>query len=439
MTEAFSNAQLIALAIVPKISAVLSIAGSGWIILDVLNDKEKQELVYHRILFMFSAIDITATIGLFLTTWPMPRETPNTWGAVGNTASCEFQGFLIQLGICLPFYNAALSIFYCLSIRYHVSETRMKQRYEKFFHAIPIAFGVSTAIATLAFGLLNGATLWCWIGAFPQGCMSSTGKSTTTECTRGAAAFRWRWGAFYGPVWLCFFIVIVCLFIVWRDVKVQEDVMVSTQYNFRRQTMARQEEKAEEELPPPTSTIRKTIHKIRKTTSSMGSALEQTPRTWQVFSQSLFFVVVFYVAYFWGNVNRIYEQVTGKEFFGLLMMHCIFQPLQGFGNFLVYRRPQYLHIRRQNAEESRWFAIKNCLAIKVDLPQLPRPIRMPAALSLKQRLSAIEKSDGLSQRQRQLASLAEMGIIPSVSHIMSSTPAEPQSDGDQDEPVVRSF
>lgn len=302
----------------------------------------------------------------------------------------------------------------------------MKKRYETAFHGVPIVFAISTAIAALVLNMFNEASLWCWIGDRPSGCSNTA--NTSTSCTRGHAAYSWRWGVYYGPLWFCFLVVIICLFSVWRDVKVQEDAV--GQYDFARQAASRQERDAAEHVPRR-SKIERAVHNMKKKTSSVGSVLmDQSPRTWQVFSQSCFFVVVFYLTYFWGQVNFIYEKSTGYDAFGLLLLHSIFQPLQGFGNFLVYRRPNYLRLRRKHEDRSRWWALKQCLALKIGLPQLPKPIRMPSRSSLKQRLDAIQHSERLSQRQRQLISLAEMGVIPAVTHLFAqeAPPEEPESD-----------
>ena len=49
----------------------------------------------------------------------------NIWGAMGTTRTCEVQGFFLQLGLAIPMYNALLSIFFLLVIRYGVPEKRI--------------------------------------------------------------------------------------------------------------------------------------------------------------------------------------------------------------------------------------------------------------------------------------------------------------------------
>jgi len=95
-------------------------------------------------------LDFVSSFWFFLSSWPMPADTPNVVYAVGklphrvsqlhrnfdsyhltmaptlpplsqgNTGSCTAQGFFVQLSLAVPFYNAMLALNYLLSIRYAV-------------------------------------------------------------------------------------------------------------------------------------------------------------------------------------------------------------------------------------------------------------------------------------------------------------------------------
>lgn len=54
----FSRNQFFVLAIIPKVSAVLSSLGSVWILVEVFTDKKKRSNVYHRLLTAMSIYDI---------------------------------------------------------------------------------------------------------------------------------------------------------------------------------------------------------------------------------------------------------------------------------------------------------------------------------------------------------------------------------------------
>ena len=98
--ETMNDTQDAVLAILPKFSAALSVAGSTWILVEVASNRAKRRQVYHRLLASMAAYDVLVSLGKFASTWPIPVYHDNDVRyAVGNVTSCEVQGFLVQLGI----------------------------------------------------------------------------------------------------------------------------------------------------------------------------------------------------------------------------------------------------------------------------------------------------------------------------------------------------
>ncbi len=178
--SSWSQSQQIQLAIWPHVTGLLSVISSSLIILLVLRRiKNKRAKVYHRLLLAMSLVDVNTSFWYFLSTWPIPRNTPNIFATVGTTGSCTAQGFFIQFGIATPIYNAALSFYYMLIIRYQWKEQKL-QNAEKYLHALPILWAACTSFAALGMGILGNASLWCWI-------VHTAGKQ--------------QWIFFYGPLW----------------------------------------------------------------------------------------------------------------------------------------------------------------------------------------------------------------------------------------------
>jgi hypothetical protein len=74
---------------------------------------------------------------------------------------------------------------------------------------------------------------------------------------------------------------------------------------------------------------------------------EDYRRSVEVANQALWYLGVFYLTHVWATTTRIIQQVRqGQTFFGVILVHSIFDPLQGFSNFVVYQRPRYLKIRK---------------------------------------------------------------------------------------------
>ncbi len=95
--------QQVVLAITPKVTALLSVLGSSWIVVEVLTQPSKRNNVYNRLLCAMSFFDIMSSIAIFASTWPIPKEIEGIAFAAGNEKTCIAQGFLIQAGIITPF------------------------------------------------------------------------------------------------------------------------------------------------------------------------------------------------------------------------------------------------------------------------------------------------------------------------------------------------
>jgi hypothetical protein len=112
-----------ALAVLPKITGFPSVLFSVAVVAVILRDRKKKSKVYHRLILGMSLADISSSIWLAMSTWPIPNKTVIVW-AVGNTTSCTFQGFFTQFGISSPAYNLSLSVYYLLVVRYAWKEGR---------------------------------------------------------------------------------------------------------------------------------------------------------------------------------------------------------------------------------------------------------------------------------------------------------------------------
>jgi hypothetical protein len=203
----FSEAQQWALVIAPKVTGFISIVFSALVIFTVARCKEKRSKTYHRLLFGISCVDVSSSFWLGLSTWPIPEETGIKW-ASGTTATCVVQGFFTQFGVTSSFYNASLSVFYLLGIKYGWREHHI-YKIEPFLHGIPLLWGLVTAIAGIPLTIFNSANLWCWIAPYKD---------------RGADADLFRWVFFYGPLWIMIFIVTMNVVLIFMHVRKIEKV-----------------------------------------------------------------------------------------------------------------------------------------------------------------------------------------------------------------------
>lgn len=108
------------IALVPRIIGCLSAISSAVIIFLVFRTVARLSTVYHRVMFCMSLCDIIGSIGIALTTLPMPAVMPEEkklnllyWPGprYGNTVTCNAQAFFITFGAVGMFgYNVTLCI-----------------------------------------------------------------------------------------------------------------------------------------------------------------------------------------------------------------------------------------------------------------------------------------------------------------------------------------
>jgi hypothetical protein len=189
------------LAILPKISGWASAFFSTFTFVIVFRDRSKRQKVYHRLVLGMACADISSSLWLSLSTWPIPRETGILW-AVGTTQSCTAQGFFTQLGISSPLYNVSLSLYYVLAVRFNWKEERLR-KVEPILHLGPWLWALGTSTAGVPLQIFNSANLWCWIADYP-------GRNMETN--------KYRWAFFYGPLWTTLIVVSINLFLLFQYV-----------------------------------------------------------------------------------------------------------------------------------------------------------------------------------------------------------------------------
>ena len=136
-----------ALAITPKFGSSLSIPCSMFIIYEVYCDhRTKGSNSVQRALVGMSCVDILASSAWFMSTWAVPKGSFAL--SAGNRATCDFQGFLLQLAVGAPLYNSSLALFYLLIIKKRWTDA-MLVRMERWVHAFILSFTIGTSFLLL--------------------------------------------------------------------------------------------------------------------------------------------------------------------------------------------------------------------------------------------------------------------------------------------------
>jgi hypothetical protein len=101
----YSTEQQLALTILPKLSGTISIFSSLFIMSEILHDYRSNDMnPIKRALLGVTCFEVFGALGWILTGWALPKES----GFVisnGSMASCNFQGFLLQMVVGAPMFS----------------------------------------------------------------------------------------------------------------------------------------------------------------------------------------------------------------------------------------------------------------------------------------------------------------------------------------------
>lgn len=137
--------------------------------------------VYQRLLIGTSVIDLFHSFWAALSTLPVPASS-GAVGAYGTVTTCSIQGFFVQFSAATPIYFAALTFYFMSKVCYHTTDALLSQRYEIYFHLLPIIVAFGGGIIGVSLKVFNPIALpelGCWVAPYPVGC------AVQQNCTRG--------------------------------------------------------------------------------------------------------------------------------------------------------------------------------------------------------------------------------------------------------------
>jgi len=323
-----------AIAIAPKVTAVLSMMGSGFIIHQMLfyarHKHGKRCLLptttVNRLLLGMSCCDLIVSFTFFLTSWPIPVENTSIYGASGNQATCIAQGFFSQFSLAVVLYNASLSVYYLVKIRYQWRDRFIAHRVEPWLHGGALLGGLGTSVAGVALDLYNNDSWECWIAPLPQDCRE-TWQYGSSNCLRGDNASLYRWVFYYGPLWCAMLLVTVAMLAVYRSVLKAEKAV---------------ERYGEGQFTANTSGSSAAI------TSGTRDSTQRRKHSKKVATQGYWYCGAFYITWLLPTATRLTQllMVGDAPPYPLILLTAMFVPIQGFFNCLVYIHPRYKTLRK---------------------------------------------------------------------------------------------
>lgn len=297
---------------ISAVSALLSMIGSAWILLEILVDKKKRKKVYHRILFALSLFDFMASTCFFLT----PLVIINGEWLGYTSTSCEIAGFFTYWSsLCIPMYNTALATYFYLSVKGGWQEDRIHKRFERHAHFVIPLFGLVLAIAAFPLDMYNLYNNFCFAVLGPD---------------RGTFTLNYFFlGLFWALVLFCGLLTCVLMFLLYRHVR--GILRQSSQYNF---STPKSEE--ERDFTPQDERL---LTRVRNM-----ALLYTIP-----FTTTWVCSVILMIIQQEGFNNRMYVSPLTGYFISIWI--ALFLPLQGFFNWIIYMIPRFQRIKKENSSE----------------------------------------------------------------------------------------
>jgi len=179
-----------------RISGSLSAISSFLVILVILRSSTKISTTYHRFMLCLSVSDIAASVGITLTTLPMPKPKDDQYvdlfnyagKRIGNRETCTAQGFIIFTGLFISFsYHVSLWVYYLCTIRYKMDADTISRRVEPYLHLFSITVPPIMGCFPLARGLYNPVPdrPTCNVSIHPEICVKEPYKEFI-KCTHGS-------------------------------------------------------------------------------------------------------------------------------------------------------------------------------------------------------------------------------------------------------------
>jgi hypothetical protein len=383
MTNVDYDPESIALAVAPKIPALLSIIGSSYIVYTVASDARKRKKIYHRIMLSLSCCDIIASTAYFLGTWMIPKGTEGdfgpVYGASGNDGTCTASGFVVQFAVASPLYNATLAFYFFLIFRYDWKECDMV-KIEPILHGIPLCFAFGTAIAAAVLNLYGSVDWLCWINPDPP----------------QPHIKIYQWAFLFGPIFICIVFISTVMILLYRAMRTLERNV--EKYAFER-SVALTDAAAD-------NTQRKSFLSRMWRSFSSGSVTtgrnKKKNGSTEVAIQGMLYVGAFYITWFFPTLQRIIElcQTTRERNFALQFLDTFLLPLQGFFNAMIYFRPKFRKYLENHPELSCCQSVFRTLANNSESVETATRTLAPGSGYTKKELPTLDMNEVAAPRAR---------------------------------------
>lgn len=368
--------------VLAAISASLSALGSSFIVYATsLRQIRGHANTRDRILCLLSLIDVLNSVAYGVGPLATPKGAVDMIGAVGTTATCDTQGFFVQLGIsAIPLYNAMLSVYFLLIVGYQMQVRRIV---EIVLHLVPLGYGLVTSSLGAALQMYNANGNVCWLEGYPYNCAFWG----SIDCTRGQKYKTYDYVYSFAaiPLSAAFLIVFVAM-----------GLLSVKSYRTRREF-----------------------------TDRFGADSLNSNQVATVWTQASLYVLSFLSSYLfivliW--LEKLKFIKLGQSWTGKFVFHSFYRfllPLQGWWNFFVFIRPSWGRIRKAKPDVNIFAALREAMR-RESIEYRPQPNGGARAERLA-RIMSVRKSSKRSEDQQSSGTHAAVVTSSSVKRLSQGT------------------
>ena len=340
---------------------------------------------YRRFLLCLSIADVIQSLSIILGPFAVPQDTPDSIWAIGNTASCTTQGFLLNIAsLATPTYTFGLSIYFLLRVKYGMSREDFAAVVEWKWHTVTLLWNlVGNAYALFTKSLNATRAGWiCTLESLPLFC--DLDPEQYGECIRGENALRIKT------------IVTIPGIISFLGMGISLGILTWHVF-FQESKKKHSQEPNQEEEHENDDSIRG--HTSTKKISNNGSlenplSMARTYRK-EMLTQSCLYMFGYLFTYTFIFMNHVIN-IAGRPYPDWSHMAISMTwPLGGFINILIYTRPKIAILRMREPHLSWIKAFRTIILAGAEVPDespdFPSPRPLPPTSSLLRQNLVVER------------------------------------------------
>jgi hypothetical protein len=308
-----THSQEVWLAMIPKVSGTIGVVSSLLLMSEIYRDYKAGLMnPMKRALLGVTCFEICDSFGWWLSNWALPGGIDFAF-ASGTWASCNFQGFILQLSLGAPMLNAVLAYLFFLQVKGNCTRKDIRS-FEWKSYTLASLFSFAAALIFLVLDQYNPYGQICWLNGYPSGCNEASWGGSDTPCDRGINSHLYGIFVYYVVLWASLIFAIA--------------INVKMYY-------------------------------------MLEESNETSDAKW-IKTQSLLFCCAFVITWLPSTLWSIMMWFNvGGLALGVLTAIC--EPLQGFWNLIIFARNRPCTIKRLH----QYFCLKSCQSQVIKSSELP--------------------------------------------------------------------